>query len=197
MSGPLTSGALPNLGPIPPRAAPPLRQEIRRPRHFRESRLGDSGIRLRYSYLAPVSILLGVDLNPLPVLFSEKDFKSHFPLSGNFVPAGQFFSGQPLNFLQIGSRKWGVGVKWLGGGRLEKMAARSDAAWQTPPGRPGLQHITIRPPSDATPPRYCRFSALPPYFRNTLLCMRPPGSPPDPIGLCPVSNGGCGHVDRP
>ena len=107
-----------------------------------------------------------VDLNPLPVLFSEKDFKSNFRLSGNFVPVGQFFSGQPLNFLQIGSRKWGVGVKWLGPRRLGKMAARSDAAWQTPPGRPGLQHITIRPPSDATPPRYCRFSALPPYFRS-------------------------------
>ena len=52
-----------------------------------------------------------MDLNPLPVLFSEKDFKSNFPLSGNFVPVGQFFSGQPLNFLQIGSRKWSVGVK--------------------------------------------------------------------------------------
>jgi hypothetical protein len=75
-----------------------------------------------------------VDLNPLPVLFSEKDFKSNFRLSGNFVPVGQFFSGQPLNVLQIGSRKWGVGVKWLGGGRLGKMAARSDAARQTPPG---------------------------------------------------------------
>jgi len=40
---------------------------------------------------------------------------------------------------------------------------RSDAARQRPPGRPGLQHTLIRPPSDATPPRYCRFSALPPY----------------------------------
>ena len=106
---------------------------------------------------------LRVDLNPLPVLFSEKDFKSHFPLSGNFVPVGQFFSGKPLNFLQIGSRKWGVGVKWLGPRRLGKMAARSDAARQRPRGHPGLQHTSVRPPSDATPPRYCRFSALPPY----------------------------------
>ena len=109
------------------------------------------------------SWLLRVDLNPLPVLFSEKDFKSNFRLSGNFVPVGQFFSGQPLNVLQIGSRKWGVGVKWLGGGRLGKMAARSDAARQTPPGHPGLQHTSFRPPSDATPSRYCRLSALPPY----------------------------------
>ena len=67
---------------------------------------------------------LRVDLNPLPVLFSEKDFKSNFRLSGNFVPVGQFFSGQPLNFLQIGSRKWGVGVKWKLLGRLGKMAHR-------------------------------------------------------------------------
>ena len=106
---------------------------------------------------------LRVDLNPFAVLFSDKDLKSHFPLSGNFVPVGQFFSGKPLNFLQIGSRKWGVGVKWLGPRRLGKMAARSDAARQRPPGHPGLQHITVRPPSDATPPRYCRLSALPPY----------------------------------
>ena len=70
-----------------------------------------------------------MDLNPLAVLFSEKDFKSHF------VPPGNF---QPLNFLQIGSRKWGVGVEWLGRGRLGKMAARSDAARQRPPGHPGL-----------------------------------------------------------
>ena len=49
---------------------------------------------------------LRVDLNPFAVLFSDKDLKSHFPLSGNFVPVGQFFSGKPLNFLQIGSRKW-------------------------------------------------------------------------------------------
>ena len=104
-----------------------------------------------------------MDLNLHAVLFSEKDFKSNFSFSGNFVPVGQFFSGQPLNFLQIGSRKWGVGVKWLEVRRLGKMAARSDAARQAPPGRPGLQHITIRPPSDATPPRHCRFSALPPY----------------------------------
>jgi len=104
-----------------------------------------------------------VDLNLHAVLFSEKDFKSNFSFSGNFVPVGQFFSGQPLIFLQIGSRKWGVGVKWLEVRRLGKMAASSDAARQTPPGRPGLQHITVRPPSDATPPRYCRLSALPPY----------------------------------
>ena len=109
---------------------------------------------------------LRVDLNPLPVLFSEKDFKSNFRLSGNFVPVGQFFSGQPLNFLQIGSRKWGVGVKWKLLGRLGKMAARSDAARQAPPGHPGLQHTSFRPPSDAIPPRYCRDSALPPYFRE-------------------------------
>jgi hypothetical protein len=106
---------------------------------------------------------LRVDLNPLPVLLFEKDFKSNFRLSGNFVPVGQFFSGKPLNFLQIGSRKWGVGVKWLEAGRLEKMAARSDAARQRPPGHPGLQHTSFRPPSDATPSRYCRLSALPPY----------------------------------
>ena len=98
---------------------------------------------------------------PSSVLFSEKDFKSNFRLSGNFVPVGHFFSGQPLNFLQIGSRKWGVGVKWLGPRRLGKMAARSDAARQRPRGHPGLQHITVRPPSDATPLRYCRFSAQP------------------------------------
>ena len=97
------------------------------------------------------------------VLFSEKDFKSNFSFSGNFVPVGQFFSGQPLNFLQIGSRKWGVGVKWKLLGRLGKMAARSDAARQAPPGHPGLQHTSVRPPSDAIPPRYCRDSALPPY----------------------------------
>ena len=112
---------------------------------------------------------LRVDLNPLPVLFSEKDFKSNFRLSGNFVPVGQFFSGRPLNFLQIGSRKWGVGVKWKLLGRLGKMAARSDAARQAPPGHPGLQHTSFRPPSDAIPPRYCRDSDLPPYFRSTLL----------------------------
>ena len=56
--------------------------------------------------------------------------------------------------------------------RLGKMAARSDAARQRPPGRPGLQHKSFRPPSDATPPRYCRFSALPPYFSPKM----------DPIG---------------
>ena len=104
---------------------------------------------------------LRVDLNPFAVLFSDKDLKSHFPLSGTFVPVGQFFSGKPLNFLQIGSRK-GVGVKWLGPRRLGKMAARSDAARQRPQGHPGLQHTLVRPPSDATPPRYGRFSALPP-----------------------------------
>ena len=54
-----------------------------------------------------------------------------------------------------------MGVKWLGPRRLGKMAARSDAARQRPPGHPGLQHTLVRPPSDATPPRYCRLSALP------------------------------------
>ena len=34
VSGPLTSGALPNFVPITPRVAPSLRHEIRRPRHF-------------------------------------------------------------------------------------------------------------------------------------------------------------------
>ena len=47
----------------------------------------------------------------------------------------------------------------MGVRRLGKMAARSDAARQTPPGRPGLEHTTVRPPSDATPPRYCRDTA--------------------------------------
>ena len=108
-------------------------------------------------------VSLRVDLNPLPCLFSKKDFKSNFRLSGNFVPVGHFFPGQLLNFLQIGSRKWGVGMKWLGPRRLRKMTARSDAARQRPPGHPGLQHTSFRPPSDATPPRYCRDSALPSY----------------------------------
>jgi len=76
---------------------------------------------------------------------------------GNFSPATtpKCFANR---FTEVG-----VGVKWLGVRRLGKMAARSDAARQTPPGRPGLQHTLIRPPSDAIPPRYCRFSALPPY----------------------------------
>ena len=56
--------------------------------------------------LVRFGVSLRVDLNPLPVLFSEKDFKYNFRLSGNFVPVGQFFPGQTLNFLQIGSRKW-------------------------------------------------------------------------------------------
>jgi hypothetical protein len=49
----------------------------------------------------PISLAPGplrVDLNLFAVLFSEKDFKSNFRLSGNFVPVGQFFSGQPLVF---------------------------------------------------------------------------------------------------
>ena len=101
--------------------------------------------------------------------FFREGFQIQFSPFGKFRTGRAFFSGQPLNFLQIGSRKWGVGVKWKLLGRLGKMAARSDAARQTPPGHPGLQHTSVRPPSHAIPPRYCRDSALPPYFRSTLL----------------------------
>ena len=87
-----------------------------------------------------------------PRPFFREGFQIQFSPFGKFRTGRAFSSGQPLNFLQIGSRKWGVGVKWKLLGRLGKMAARSDAARQTPPGRPGLQHTLIQPPSDATRP---------------------------------------------
>ena len=104
-------------------------------------------------------IYLHIKGGPKPscLLFFRGDFKSNFRLSGIFVPVGQFFPARSSNR----AAEVGVGVKWSGPRRLGKMAARSDAARQTPPGHPGLQHITVRPPSDATPLRYCRFSAQP------------------------------------
>ena len=60
--------------------------------------------------------LIRVELNPFAVLFSENDFKSHFPLSGNFLPVGQIFSGQPLNvfanrFTEVGCGPGGEVVR--------------------------------------------------------------------------------------
>jgi hypothetical protein len=104
---------------------------------------------------------------------------------GNFSPATtpKCFANR---FTEVG-----VGVKWLGVRRLGKMAARSDAARQTPPGRPGLQHTLIRPPSDAIPPRYCRFSALPPYadffeYNQCIICT-----------VCPFTNHGFYYKRHP
>ena len=96
---------------------------------------------------------------PSCLLFFRGDFKSNFRLSGIFVPVGQFFPARSSNR----AAEVGVGVKWLGPRRLGKMAARSDAARQRPRGHPGLQHTSVRPPSDATPPRYCRFSHFTTY----------------------------------
>ena len=69
--------------------------------------------------------------------------------------SGNFFRPTP----RIGPRKWGVGVKCSEARRLGKTASRSDAARQTPPGHPGLEHTSFRAPSDATPPRCCRDTA--------------------------------------
>ena len=102
---------------------------------------------------------------------SRPFFREGFQIQ--FSPFGKFRTGRAIFFRPTPKcfadrfTEVGVGVKWLGGGRLGKMAARSDAARQTPPGHPGLQHTSVRPPSDAIPPRYCRDSALPPYFRST------------------------------
>jgi hypothetical protein len=96
---------------------------------------------------------------PSSLPFFRGDFKSNFRLSGNFVPVGHFFPASSSNR----AAEVGVGVKWSGPRRLGKMAARSDAARQRPPGHPGLQHTSFRPPSDATPPRYCRFSHFTTY----------------------------------
>ena len=70
--------------------------------------------RSRYSVTSSAcrSILLRVDLNPLPVLFSEKDFKSNFRLSENFVPAGHFFPDNSSNR----AAEVGCGGEVVGGG---------------------------------------------------------------------------------
>ena len=91
-------------------------------------------------------------LNPLPSFFSDGISNPIFAFREISYRSGNFSRPNP----QIGPRKWGVGVKWLEVRRLGKMAARSDAARKRPPGHPGLQHTSVRPPSDATPPRYCR-----------------------------------------
>ena len=75
---------------------------------------------------------------------SRPFFREGFQIQ--FSPFGKFRTGRAIFFRPTPKcfadrfTEVGVGVKWLGGGRLGKMAARSDAARQTPPGHPGLQH---------------------------------------------------------
>ena len=87
---------------------------------------------------------------PTGTKFPERgkwDFKSNFRLSENFVPAGHFFPDNSSNR----AAEVGCGGEVVGGGPFGE---DGDAARQRPPGHPGLQHTSIRPPSDATPPRY-------------------------------------------
>ena len=85
-----------------------------------------------------------VDLNPPACFFFRGGFKIQFSPFRKFRrPTGPaIFSAS-----QIGPRKWDVGVKWKLLGRLKKMDAMSNAARQRPPGHPGLQHTSFRPPS--------------------------------------------------
>jgi len=72
-------------------------------------------------------------------------------------------AGQLLKSGRGRPKKCGVRVKWLEVGRLGNMAARSDAARQRPPGHPGLQHTSLRPPSvqaGCSPHRIPRLGSL-------------------------------------